>query len=209
MTSADYVMQVYELVPRLREDVAMEVWTSPMFQFARFCKAHHELIHLSDYDAMQKIEEIMYGWDDLPPGDDPWGYFYEADDADAARIDFMTSWAAIRHIPFRTVLQSALQLSVATPLTPARERGRLYQRFVSVAGWLQVLMPGKAIYLPTRAVGDLLGCNQRTVSGLRQLAVGDGLLTIVKGHTFRSTGKGEATEFRFAVEMFPELGKEL
>jgi hypothetical protein len=189
LTPAAYVRQVYEFVPGLREDVAMEEWTSPMFDFARFCKAHPALISLTDYEAMQTIEDIMYGWDDLPSLADPWEhYFPEVDDADAAQIDFMTSWAAVRHIPFRTVLQNALQLSVETPLTPALERGRLY--------------------LPTREVGELLGCNQRTVSSLRRFAVVDGLLTIVKGHTFRSTGKGEATEFRFAVEMFSELGEE-
>jgi hypothetical protein len=67
-------------------------------------------------------------------------------------------------------------------------------------------MSKKAILLPTRTVANLLDCDQRTVSRLRKLAIQDGLLTIVKGHSFRSTGMSEATEFRFAIEMFPVLG---
>ena len=66
-------------------------------------------------------------------------------------------------------------------------------------------MQGKGIYLPTRTIAELLDCDQRTVSRLRKLAVRDGLLTIVKEHTFRSAGKSEATVFQFALERFEAL----
>ena len=66
-------------------------------------------------------------------------------------------------------------------------------------------MHGKGIYLPTRTIAELLNCDQRTVSRLRKLAVRDGLLTIVKEHTFRSAGKSEATVFQFALERFEAL----
>jgi hypothetical protein len=60
--------------------------------------------------------------------------------------------------------------------------------------------------LPTRTIGPLLECDQRTISSLRKFALKDGFLTVVKEHRFRPGGKGEATEFRFAVDRFPLLG---
>jgi hypothetical protein len=66
-------------------------------------------------------------------------------------------------------------------------------------------MHGKEIYLPTRTIAKLLNCDQRTVSRLRKLAMRDGLLSVVKEHTFRSVGKSEATVFKFALERFEAL----
>ena len=41
------------------------------------------------------------------------------------------------------------------------------------------------------------------ISRLRQLAVVDGYLVVVKEHKFRSKGKSTATEFRFNVAVDP------
>ncbi len=116
----------------------------------------------------------------------------------------MVSWDAVRHVPFHDVLSNALRLADNKPLKPPTERGKLYQRFISVAGWLQVLLSGKPILLPTRKVAALLGCDQRTVSRMRKLGVKDKLLVPVKEHCYRPAGgKSEATEFRFAIERYP------
>jgi hypothetical protein len=200
----EYVRQSLEFDRQLSEEHKRS--TSPVFHFARFCKAHPAITDLPDYAAVQEVENVMFNWDDLPEDGDPWEHFFpEADDCEAARIDFMTSWNAIRHVPFQDILQNALRLSEEIPLRPAHPRGSLYQRFVSLAGWLQVLANGRVIYLPTRKLNSLLGCDHTMVSRLRKLAIQDGLLTVAKQHSFRPNGKGEATEFRFAVERFEVL----
>jgi hypothetical protein len=183
-----------------------EHWQSPLFYFARFVKAHPAVSELSDHEAMVKVEKLLQELDKFPSSADPWKLcFPEAADGDAARLDFMVSWNAVRHVPFRDVLANALTLADKRPLAPPYERGRLYKRFISLAGWLQVLLAGKPILLPTRKVADLLGCDQRTVSRLRKLGIEDELLIPVKEHCYRSGGRSEATEFRFAIEHFPEL----
>lgn len=181
-------------------------WQSALFYFARFVKAHPAVSELSDHAAMLTVEKLLQEWDEFPSSADPWKVrFPEAADGDAARLDFMVSWNAVRHVPFRDVLANALHLADKRPLAPAYERGRLYKRFMSLAGWLQVLLAGNSILLPTRKLAELLGCDQRTVSRLRKLAVEDGFLTPIREHCYRPGGKSEATEFRFATERFPEL----
>ena len=208
----DYVKIVIAFSEKLTEEQAIDTydtWHSPLFNFARFCKAHPSITDLPDDEAMDAVEKVMYTLEDLPVGDDPWVfYFSEAEDADSARVDFMNSWSSVRHMPFQSVLQNALRLSAKTPLQPSHKRSRLYERFISLSGWLQVLMSGTAIYLPTRTIANLLTCDQRTVSRLRKMAIRDGLLTVIKDHSFRLNGKSDATEFRFAVERFRELRNE-
>jgi len=199
-----YLRQVFEYSEMLKED-DIESWHSPVFFFARFCKAHPSIIDLPDHKAMRTVETVMRSWDDLPGNRDPWEYYFDSGDADSAQIDFMASWSSIRHIPFHNTVQNALRLARQVPLKAAHERGNLYDRFISLAGWLQRLMHGKGICLPTRTIAELLNCDQRTVSRLRKLAIQDGLLHVIKEHTFRSTGKSEATVFQFALERFEAL----
>jgi hypothetical protein len=164
------------------------------------------MIDLSDYEAAEKIEELMSGWSGRPSSADPWKFFFpQANDGEAARLDFMASFCAVRHVPFCDLLSNALRLADEKPLRPPHWRGKLYQRFISLAGWLQVLLPGQPILLPTRKLDTLLGCDQRTVSRLRTCAVQDGLLRVVKASCFRPNQRRDATEFRFALECYPEL----
>jgi hypothetical protein len=209
-----YVDVVLQFCAELRESEPEEIWRSPLFHFARFCKAHPSIIDLLDDEAMREVEKAMCDNQRLPRGCDPWEYFFpenqhgEKVSGEDARLDFMSSWVSVRHIPFRDALQEALRLAQTRPLQPARKRIKLYERFISLAGWLQWLRDERGIYLPTRTIAELLSCDQRTVSRLRRLAIQDGLLRVVKKHTFRSAGKSEATEFRFAVERFQELKDE-
>jgi hypothetical protein len=207
----EYVGIVLKFCDELRASEPIEAWRSPLFNFTRFCKAHPSIGDLPEDEAMQRVERSLCEIGRLPEANDPWEYFFPEDEngetisGDVARIDFMNSWVSIRHIPFQDVVQRASRLAAMNPLRPPRERGDLYARFVSLAGWLQVLRSDSSIYLPTRMIGDLLSCDQRTVSHLCKFAVRDGLLTIVKEFKFLSRGKSEAREFRFAVEQFGEL----
>jgi hypothetical protein len=202
-----YVRKALEFSEQERRERAEDKWSSPVFPFARFCKAHPAIKALPDDKAARAVEEVMLTWDDLPKSRCPWEhYFPDAGGTDAARLDFMVSWDSIRHVPFDDPLRNALRLADEKPLKPPYFRGELYQRFVSLAGWLQVLTKEKSIFLPTRTIGELLGCDPTSVSRLRRLAVRDELLIEVKRHRFRSSGKSEATEFRFHVDRFDELG---
>jgi len=210
----EYLKITIEFCRQLREEQSEDAWRSPLFNFARFCKAHPTIADLPDDEAMQLVEEVMSTYFDVPRGVDPWEYFFpEGEDGeilsgDDSRIDFMSSWASVRHVPFRDALHSAFRLAEQRPLVAPRRRAKLYDQFISLAVWLQRLRCEYVIYLPTRAIAELLDCDQRTVSRLRKLAVQDGLLRIVREHRFRSTGKSEATEFRVAIERFEDPGGE-
>ncbi len=205
----EYVRHAFEFTRCQENDPTATVWKSPLFAFARFCKAHPLIGDVPENEAMTTIEWIMREWDDFPVDHDPWEHFFpKAGDGQAARVDFMVSWTRVRHVPFRDTLAAALEMAMERPLVPPRNRGALYPVFISLAGWLQKLTAGDTIFLPTRTIGPLLGCDPRTISGLRRLAVQDGLLRIVKKHSFRNSGKRRATEFRFPVERFEVLKDE-
>ncbi|HZY60885.1 MAG TPA: hypothetical protein VFE38_00055 [Edaphobacter sp.] len=203
---SQYVRLLIDYLNQPAEASLSTGWPSPMFDFARFCKAHPDVTALSDEDAVREIENVMYGFADLPKEDDPWSfYFPDARGSEAARLDFMASWISVRHVPFHNVVESASRLAEEMPLKPHHERGSLYQRFISLAGWLQRLMGDKAIYLPTRRIGEVLSCDQRTVSRLRKLAISDGYLMVLKPHHYSGRGRNDATAFQFALERFPEM----
>jgi hypothetical protein len=178
-----------------------------MFTFARIAKAHNQLSDLGAWEAMAVIDGVMRTWDDLPEDSDPWEHYFQVDDGDAARIDFQSSWNAVRSLPGMDIMQNALRLSIEKPQKPPRDRGALYARFISLAGWLQTLMGYDRIFLPSRKVGELLSCDPTTVSSMKKFGVEDGLLEVVSEHVYSSRGKSKATEFRFSTELFPGLGR--
>jgi hypothetical protein len=196
----DYLKMILEHSEQFREE-DIESWHSPVFFFARFSKAHPAITNLPSDKAMLAVEKIMRTWKDLPRNIDPWEFFITDEDADEAKLDFMASWDATRHLPFHTPLQEALRLAEQTPLQPQIERGNLYAKLVSVAAHLQLLFPDRPILLPCRAVAALLGCAPITVSRCLRFAIKDGLLVVVKyAPPFKEGEKRKATEFRFAVE---------
>jgi len=73
-----------------------------------------------------------------------------------------------------------------------------YNRFLSIAGWLQAQDEAKPIYLPVEKLAKLLGVSARQVSTWRTLAQRQGLLKETCPYEYRKKAK----EFRFAVERF-------
>jgi hypothetical protein len=189
-----YLRKIADQTMRMEESRERDKWHSPMFTFARFAKCHPEIADLADYDAMTMVEEAMSTWPGMTDESNPWAYVSQEEDPEIARLDFMNSWAKVRHVPFSTPLENAFRLSIEHPLQLPHQRGPLYEQFVSLAGWLQKLRPGEAIFLPVRDVGKLLSCHPATISTLRGFAMRDGLLTVSKEASF---ARREATEFRF------------
>ena len=73
-----------------------------------------------------------------------------------------------------------------------------YDRFVSLAGWLQHTAGDRPIALPCRVVAALMGTDKHQVSAWRGLAVREGFLRELEKARYEPGGKGKATTFRFA-----------
>lgn len=120
--------------------------------------------------------------------------------------DFVYSWRRIRCRIGEGPLATAMRTAVETPLNlPASDPWSdlpTYRTFVSLAGWLQVLMEDEPIFLPGRTIGPLLGRSHTQITRYCAHAVEHGYLELVSEH---SITKRRATEYRFDVARFPIL----
>jgi hypothetical protein len=140
---------------------------------------------------------------------DDWERWLDVSREDA-HAEFYGAWDQVRFLPGRMPLESALEYADRLPLelnAETREgRPEGYQRFISIAGWLQVGMGDRNILLPVEDLAEALGVQPMTVSRYRKWAEEDGFLKQVKGHVYKGKGRGgKATEFRFKVGRFPIL----
>jgi len=188
----------YIIAARESNDAALEQYRygdqfhTPLWEFARLCRAHPQLEKKPDYEAMKIVGDVL---EELLPGKpDVWECFFGLEDGEVLRADFQNSWAAVRRIPYQDALSNAIRLAKERPLRPPFDRGPIYQQFVSIAGWLQEQMQEDPILLPCEKFATILRCGHRTVSIMRRFMVKDGLLEVVGEHNFK---KHEATTFRF------------
>lgn len=156
-------------------------WVRRTWHFTLVMKRHPELRDLAVGAFMNAIPWSLTGWTEI--------------DRLAIRVEF--GKVDFAHC---SQLELAAELAESRPLV-WNEDSPLYNQFVSLAGWLQALQGGKPILLPVVRVGTLLGVDQRVVSDLRAMAEADGLLVVTRKHH----PAGRATEFRFSIEVFPEL----
>jgi len=99
-------------------------------------------------------------------------------------------------------LDWAIGMAAQYPLSDPEELGLdRYNRFLSIAGWLQVLRGAEPVYLPVEKLAQILNVSPRSVSTWRAIAQRQGLLTVVSAYERRK----KATEFRFAVDRFGVL----
>jgi len=170
-------------------------WWTPLFAFTRAVKGWYEEGVESDraFDAVDRAMHLLGGWTILGLDEVP--------DSEAAYEFFAHGWGRVRYRGDAGPLEQALARAKAYPLSTARERGRKmvkYDRFVSLAGWLQVTVGDRNILLPVRQVAALLKTVPCRVSIWRELAKKDGYLAEAKAHVFHGKlGVGRATEFRF------------
>lgn len=101
-------------------------------------------------------------------------------------------------------LELALELARQSPLRWDEESPE-YERFLGVAGWLQVLQGEQPILLPCERLGGLLDLDHRVISHMRARAEQEQLLECVEESDHK---KHLATQFRFRLEAFPELRDE-
>jgi len=182
-----------------------EIYPPAFFVFVRMCKGYWPEGKKADaaFDEVAPIVKKLGGW---PPS-----FGNEEIDGEEAYAEFVTLWDKVRYRPDETPLTNAAVKAKAYPLGTLRSTKDRplpgYDRFVSLAGWLQVSMGDKPIMLPCRACAEILHTTARTVSSWRQWAVEDGFLKIQQEHRYHPGGESEATVFRFAVNRWPCLSK--
>src|SRR5262249_2713011 len=147
--------------------------------------------------ALSKVEKVIAGWrvPEKDRGYDPWEYWFGActgylvgpNRADA-HTEFLDAWDKVRYTPGMTPLDCAVEMAGRFPLIVRREMSRLwtkeYERFISIAGWLQTAMGNRNILLPVAELGEILGVQKMTVSRYRKWAIADGFLKEVAEHTY-------------------------
>jgi Bifunctional DNA primase/polymerase, N-terminal len=201
-----YLKQIIDFTAQMENSPA---WNSPLFKFARFCKAHPVLSDLKDHEAMAAVEKALRTFEELPADRNPWDYYFPAaGSADEAQIDFLHCWTHIRNVPFQDVLGNALQLAKEKPLYSSTLRGDLYRRFINLSAWLQLLMGNQPIFLPCRKLSPLFGCSHTTIGQLAQMATKDGLLVIVGREHFSSTDNRKAREYQFNLNLLTIEGND-
>jgi hypothetical protein len=134
---------------------------SVTWEFTRYCRAHPRLTHLTAEQAYEQID-----WD-------------AAGFAEEEMMEFFIEWDKVHHLPGVQPVDWALRMAQERTLVPPEPRSKMkaYARFLSLAGWLQVLVGDNPIFLPCRKIGEMLGVSHETVSTMRKLAVRDKMLS--------------------------------
>jgi hypothetical protein len=173
---------------RLRQQSQQQVWQTSAWDFGRLAKAHPLLFNLDENRALTKIKNTIGGqfWKDHL-------HMHPAD----AEMAFDDVWVECRAVPGYDPLTIAV---LQAKKTPPMEDGNVpagYTIFLNIARSLQQQLPDSSFLLPCHKLAPLLACQAMTISRYRKKAIRDGYLKVMKQHSYRCTGKGEATEFRF------------
>ncbi len=185
-------------------------WYSPLWTITRAIRGYFSDTAINAEQAFDYLDKTV------KKSDSGWDMFGLTEEE--AYAEFVTSWDKVRYPPGYGPLQTAILYAKKSILVPDRCKHRSlkgYQAFVSIAGWLQVCMGNRPIYLPCELIANELSrlgfnggkCHKTTVSYWRRMAITDGYLKEVKPHKFSSKGASRATEFRFDVSIFEVLRK--
>ncbi len=165
------------------------------FQFVRILKAHPTICELPTRTAWEltRRHAVAFGG-----GSDP-------EDAEA---EFFDAWDSVRLPAGVNPLDEALRRARQTPLglfQGGKERPNGYKLFISLAGWLCVVIGSDRIKLPCEAVAAVLGVTPMTISRYRKFAIVDGYLIKLMNNQLKVCGDDVATTFRFKVECWKIL----
>jgi hypothetical protein len=158
-----------------QDDGVSETW-----EFCRYLRAHPEFESLAPPALVRKLRSLI----DLEEG------YLETISAEIIRVRIAKGGG-----PLDYAIGMADQYPITDPEDLRLER---YNRFLSIAGWLQVEQGSKPVYLPVEKLAKLMNVTPRAVSTWRAIAQRQGLLKEVPAYERHK----KATEFRFAVERF-------
>ncbi len=180
-------------------------WESPLFHFMRLVKAHGQMDAMKGKRACLEVEAVILGWYSKATRKlaDVWMDYLEVERVEAV-AEFCGAWDKIKVVPGRDPFMTAMNRAKSKPLGLSAElmedRPDAYPGFISLAGWLQVLMSPGTILLPVERLAELQGVSPITISRYRTWGKEDRFLKEVVPAVFRSKGKkGRATEFMFDV----------
>jgi len=183
------------------------IYPPAFFHFVRMCKGYWPegtITADAAFDEVAPIVKKLGGWPPSFGGEDIGG-------EEEAYTEFVTLWDKVRYRADETPLTNAAVKAKAYPLGTLRSTDKRplpgYDRFVSLAGWLQVSMGDRPIMLPCRACAEILDTSPNMVSLWRKMAIEDGYLKIIKESAYHPNGKAEATTFRFDTSRWPCLAK--
>jgi hypothetical protein len=186
---------LYQAVPAWQMD----------FELVRLVKAHRTLARATPGRAFREVDSVVRSWGRHSKEANPWRRWFGMGREDAEAV-FLDCWDKVRYLPGFQPLDSALEMARRQPLQVPKRYTEGYALFVGMAGWLQVARGDRPIMLPVEDVGALLGVTPMTVSRYRRWAKETGILVEVREARFGGKkGAGEATEFRFRVELWPCL----
>jgi hypothetical protein len=170
---------------------------SPLWEFARYVKAHPILGRLSDTEALTEVEK----W--LRLAGLTWKQFEGIDYAEDARDEFIDNWHNIAFVPGSDPSANAFRLAKEKPLKLPDGTTPRYALFINYAAHLQCLLGEHTILLPCHYLAKRFGCSHEIIAKYQRRAAREGYLTLEKPHHY---GKGrQAAEWRFDLQRFPEL----
>jgi len=160
-----------------------ETGCSETWEFGRYLLAHSEFQTLRGGQLLRALRRLT--------------------DLDEEVLDVILSEIErVRYAKGAGPLEWAAAMSCQYPLSdPEDLQIDRYNKFLSIAGWLQVIRGDAPIVLPVERLAGELGVTAQHVSNWRQRAQQQGLLSEVK----RYVAHKQATQFRFAVERFSIL----
>lgn len=190
-------------------------WESDLWAFTRTAKAYPSWSGLSPAEALRTIESIVLGWptntiDDHGMGrgariGERWVEWLAIESEDG-RVELLTNWDKVRFLPGRDPVDNAIERAEREPLDFDPDNITLntdgYKRFLSVAGWLQVVVGSDHIKLPVRLMGARLGVTRNTANGYCNAALADGYLELKREARHRHGGRSLAREYVFDVQRF-------
>lgn len=179
-------------------DGAVELELRPaeqaIFHFTRVVRAHEQARSMTPNKVLSLVRKHcpgIYGWADT--------------DADF-EAEFFDSWETIRLPAGSDPLTEALRRADENRLglfdKAKTTRPDDYARFVSLAGWLCVVVGKDRIKLPCDAGGAVMGVSGMTISRYRKFALKDGYMRVVKRARFLGNIHNEATTFKFRVDLW-------
>ena len=207
LSVGDYLAAAVEAHWRRRGTLEAEKWTTPMWGFTRDVKGHPDLAGLPVEDAAGVVDAVFAYWSEGEV--DPWERWLGADGDDDARMAFVFGWSRVLFLPGHALLDAALEAAQQTPLPipPDHRHSDGYALFLAVAGWLQVLVGDRNIFLPCRKIGETIGKSHMAVSQYRLAACEHAYLRKVKPGTRGAGGARRADEYRFDLARFDVLAK--
>lgn len=160
-----------------------ETGCSETWEFCRYLLAHSEFQNLRGGALARALRRLT--------------------NLDEASLDVILSEIErVRYAKGAGPLEWAAAMSCQYPLSdPDDLQLERYNKFLSIAGWLQVVRGDEPIILPVAKLAGELGVTAQMVSHWRRRAQRQGLLSEVA----RYIAHKQATRFRFAVERFSIL----